>query len=292
VGRAAARRAAPRRTAVDHGRVLARVGLAPRRPAPPGRRPVAPVGRAVGARPEAAVVRRPRGLRRRPDDLAPRVAGRCTELGLPVRVDPGRGLHRPGVPPARSRRRSARLRPLGVRPGRLARRGRRARHGLHGRRRTPAGRDRARAPRGIRGLPARAHRERRVEPAAARRLRGDPRLGAPARAGRPGVRPRPVGDGRAPHAAGRRALGPPRQRDVGVPGRARPPRALEADVLGRPRPGAPARHRVRTDRADRPVAAGRRRGPGDDPVARVRRRTRRARSGSASTGSCRGATPA
>ena len=96
---------------------------------------------------------------------------------------------------------------------------------------------------GLRGLAPGADRQRRVRPAAARRLGRAARLGVPAlQGGRPPRQP----DLADPREAGRRgaqALARARRRDLGGARRAAALHLVEDHVLGRGRPRRPARAR-------------------------------------------------
>ena len=194
---------------------------------------------ALGAGAQGADLRADRGDGRGADDLAPRDARRGAELGLPLHLDPGRDLH--PLEPARDRLRPGGPRVHGVRRSPLPRPRPRGPDHVRDRRRDRAHGEDPRPPLGLRRLSPRADRQRRLQPAPKRRLRGPARLDLhPLQ----DPRGRARGDGADRLRAGgggRLRLAPPRPGDLGGARRAQALRLLEADVLGGARPRRAAR---------------------------------------------------
>ena len=144
-------------------------------------------GVAVAAHAGVAHVRADRRDRRRGDDVAARVARRHAQLGLPVLLGARRDPHPRGVD---RRAATATRRRAGVSgccapwPGGPED----AADHVRRRRRAAPHRDRARLAARLRGLPTRAHRERRARAAAARRVRRARRRAVARRALRHGRR--------------------------------------------------------------------------------------------------------
>ena len=296
---AAARRGRPHaaRAAAPHdGRTVARSAAgrgARRRAARDGRR-VAGVVPAASELPGAVARSRPpqrpgaagadlpahRCDRRRRDDLAARAGRRRAQLGLPLRLGPGRQLHPrspvgrrlPGRGPPVLRLPRGQLRRPG--PGR-------SRPADHVRRRRGARPQRAHAaaPVGVAREQARSRRQRRLDPAADRRLRRASGLGPPAR--RP-AQPGPPGCHRlagVPDRVRRRRRAPVAGAgpgDLGGARRAPPLPVLQAHVLGRARPGRrPRRHAARDGPGSRLAAPRpRRSAPRSSPRGGTTRRSR------------------
>ena len=179
VGRAL-RRAAERRRGRGEDRrddallaPLARPGADPRSR-------VARSAAAVRARDQGPDVHADRRDRRRAHDVAAGDSGRRAQLGLPLHVDARRDVHAAGAPLPQPRLGGRRVHAVRRRPrderGRVA-----ADHVRHRRPSRPDGVD-ARRPLGLRGRAAGADRQRRVRPAAERRLRRGARLVLPAHA--------------------------------------------------------------------------------------------------------------
>ena len=204
--------------------------------------PLARDGGPLGADAQAADVHAHRGDRRRADHEPARGARRPAQLGLPLHLDPRRRVHAVRLPPARLHRRGGRVHGLAraAHQGAPAPPGRHrppADHVRHRRPRAPAG---VRAPplRGLSRLEARAHRQRRLEPAAARHLRRAARLGLPLQQVRLADLLRPLARAAAADRLARRPLERARRGHLG--GARRPPalRLLATDELGRVRPRA------------------------------------------------------
>ena len=173
------------------------------------RPPLARPGAALRARDQGPHLHADRCDRRRADDVAPGDARRRAELGLPLHVDAGHDLHAAGAPLAEPRLGGRRVH--AVRRGPRGQRGRRAADHVRDRRSPRPDRVDPRPPVRVRGGQARPDRERRVRPAAERRLRRGARLD-----------PAPHAQERAPAAtavAGRRDPGRVRDEDLA---RARP----------------------------------------------------------------------
>ena len=214
--------------------------------------PVAPVPAAVRAHAEGPDLLADRRDDRRRDDLAARDPGRRAQLGLPLLLGARQHVHALGPALARLRVGGQRLLLLhaGRRPG-----GRPAGDVRHPGR---AGADRghARPPLRLRQRPPRADRQRRLQPAPARRVGHDAGLDLPARqVARPPARA-PLAADRAARRGRDRELEAARPRHLGGPRRRQALRLLEGHVLGRLRPRrAP---RARCGRPTSTPSAGRR----------------------------------
>ena len=301
---AAARRGRPHaaRAAAPHdGRTVARsaAGRGPRRRAARDGRRVAGVVPAAPELPRAVARSRPpqrpgaagavlpahRCGGRRRDDLAARAGGRRAQLGLPLRLGPGREFHPRG---AVDRRLPGRGPPVLRLPGGQLRRPGpgRSRPADHVRCRRGARPQRAHAaaPVGVAREPARPRRQRRLEPAADRRLRRAAGLGPPARRpaqpGPPGCH-RLAGVPRRVRRRGRAPVAGEGPGDLGGARRAPPLPVLQAHVLGRARPGRRPRRHAARDGPDTGLAGRGRRDPRRDPQPRGGT-TRRSRSPSRS----------
>ena len=115
----------------------------------------------------------------------------------------------------------------------------------------------------LRRRPPGPDRQRRVRPAAARRLGRRARLGVPARASRASSCPRSLWPVlKTPGRGGHRALARARPRHLGGPRRAAALHVEQDDVLGRARPRREARRPARRARVRRAVADHRRRDQG------------------------------
>ena len=145
--------------------------LAPPRPLP--RPPVALGAAALGAHPEGPDPRAERRHGCGADHLAAGDPRRRAQLGLPLHLDPRRDLRALGPARARPRRRGDRLH--GLHRGDLHGRSGPADH-VRDRRREGADREHPRPPLRVRGSPARPDRQRRLQPASERSLRGAARL--------------------------------------------------------------------------------------------------------------------
>ena len=139
--------------------------------------PPARSGAAVGADDQGPDLHADRRDGRGAHDLAPRDARRRAELGLPLHLDPGHDLHPPGAPLPQPRLGSGRVHGVRRRPRADGRRVA-PDHVRHRRAARPA-RDDPRRPDRVLGRRARADRQRRVRPAAERRLRRRARLDPP-----------------------------------------------------------------------------------------------------------------
>ena len=258
------------------------------------RPPVAPVHRAQRARAQGPELRADRRHHGREHHVAPRDSRRRTQLGLPLHVDPRHRVHVAGA--ARSRLRLGGVRVLRLHPrrigglGRQPRRQRRRRvqspDHVRDRRRDRPHRAHPRPSLRIRRLPSRAHRQRCVQPASARRVGDAPRR---RRLEHPQRRPDGAADlGRHRRARRHRDRDEPRTRPghLGDAGQATALRGVEGDVLGGGRAGHPPRRIAWRHRARREMAEGRQsdarrdlqeggRRPGDlHPVLRHRRARR------------------
>ena len=174
---------------VQHLPLLAHVAGRRRVPRPPMVWPPA----ALGAGAEGPHLRADRRAGRGPDDIAARDTGWRAQLGLPLHMDARRHVHPLRAPRARARLGGRRLHAVRRRPrpqrGRLA-----ADHVRHRRRARPGGVD-ARPPARLRPLAAGADRQRRLQPAPERRLRGGRRFDLPAHQAAQSHAARPVAAG-------------------------------------------------------------------------------------------------
>ena len=215
--------------------------------------PVAPVPAAKRPHAEGPVLLAHRRDDRRRDDVAPRDPGRRAQLGLPLQLGPRQHVHALGPALARLRVGGQRLLLLhaGRRPG-----GRPAGDVRHpGRARTDRGD--ARSPQRLRQRPPRADRQRRLQPASARRVGHDAGLDLPARqVPRPPARA-PLAADQEPRRGGDRELAEARQGHLGGPRRRPALHVLEGHVLGRVRPRIAAGHAARVARAGRRAGARR-----------------------------------
>ena len=186
------------------------------------------------------------------DDVAPGDARRLTQLGLPLRVGARRELHDPGAVGRGVSRRGRQVLRLHVGGGRVAgAAGRRPPDHVRHRRRARSQRTRAAPSHRMARQRAGAGRERRVEPAPARRLRraARRRVPAPRPARRLGAVDPPVP--RRPRRHRRGALAGAGPGNLGSARRAARLPVLQAHVLGRARPGDQARRPARRRRSRR-----------------------------------------
>ena len=179
--------------------------------------------------------------RRRADLLAARGRGRRAQLGLPLRVDPRRQPDHRGALHRRLLGRGRGVRLLHDELGRRARQRRLAADHVRNPRGARPLRARARAPARLARLAPRARGQRRLEPDAARRLRGAAQRPAhlPGQARR--AAPRDPGLRRRPRRHRRAALARDRLGDLGDARRAASPPVVEGPVLDGARPRGQAR---------------------------------------------------
>ena len=224
-------------------------------------RALARAGPPLGADAQAADLRADGRAGGRADHVAARAARRRAQLGLPLHVDPRRGLLALRPAAARLHGGGGRVHGLADRPH-----ARVEDHGLgaaadHVRHRRPLRPARDRAP-DLGRLPrlgARADRQRRGRPAPARHLRRADRLRLPLQQVRRADLPRDLGQPAADHRLAVRELGPGRRGHLGDARRPEGLHLLAADVLG----GARARdpHEPRARPAGRHRALARRARP-------------------------------
>ena len=156
-----------------HDALLARLA----RPRADPRSPLARPDPALGAHDQGPHLHADRRDRGGAHDVAARDAGRRAQLGLPLHVDARHDVHAPGAALAQPRLGSRRVHAVRRRP--RGDRGRLAADHVRDRRPARPDRDDARRPLGLRGGAPRADRQRRVRPAAERRVRRGPRLDPP-----------------------------------------------------------------------------------------------------------------
>ena len=202
------------------------------------------------------------------DDVAARDPRRRAQLGLPLLLGPRLDLHALGPALARLRVGGQRLLLLHA-GGRAVRRpAGDVRHPGRAR----ADRGHARPPLGLRQRPPRADRQRRLQPAPARRVGHDAGLDLPAReVARPPARA-PLAADRAARRGRDRELAQARPRHLGGARGRQALRLLQGHVLGRVRPRRAARPHPRRPRARRPLADARRRDQGRHHRARLQGR--------------------
>ncbi len=179
---------------------------------------VPPVHGAQRARAQGSQLRADRGDHGGRHHLAAGVPGRRAQLGLPLHLDPRHRVH--AARAARARLRLGGVRVLRVHPRRGRRRpgeGRQARAADHvrDRRRDRPDREHARPPLRLRRRQAGAHRQRRVRPAAARRLGDAARLALRASAQRRADPGHGLGGNRRPRRHRDRAVARSRTRASG-----------------------------------------------------------------------------
>ena len=175
---------------------------------------------------------------RRRDHQPPGDARRRAQLGLPLQLGPRQHVHALG--PALARLRVGGQRLLLLHAGRRA--GGRPAGDVRHPGRARAGRGDARPPLRLRRRPPRAHRQRRLQPAPARRVGHDAGLDLPARqVPRPPARAALAAD-RTARRGRDRELGEAGQGHLGGPRRRQALHVLEGHVLGRVRPRLTPRH--------------------------------------------------
>ena len=254
------------RTGRLHGRLLAQLAG----PGPDPRPPAAAPAGALGADHQGADVHADRCDGGRADHLAARDAGRRAQLGLPLHLDAGLHVHAAGAALPQPGLGGRRVHAVRGRPG--ADRGRQPAD--HVRHRRPPGPDRVdpRRPVGIRGRPPGADRQRRLRPAAERRLRRRPGLPPAAHPTQPAPAATAVAVGRVPGRVRDGGVAPAGPGHLGGPRRSAALRVVQADVLGRTRPGGQAGRDPRRRRAGGEVVGDGGGDPGRHPGPRRQRR--------------------